>query len=53
MTQNKRYKEQHKNFTSVQSMPHLCGFYPDICLATEEKAQKTSIRVAEECQLAR
>jgi len=21
-------------------MPHLCGFYPGICLTTEEKARK-------------
>jgi len=24
----------------VQAVPHLCQFYPGICLATEEKAQK-------------
>jgi len=24
----------------VRAMPHLCGFYPGICLTTEEKAQK-------------
>jgi hypothetical protein len=23
----------------MQALPHLCGFYPGICLATEEKAQ--------------
>jgi hypothetical protein len=22
----------------VWAVPHLCGFYPDICLTTEEKA---------------
>jgi len=25
----------------VRAVPCLCGFYPDICLTTEEKAQKT------------
>ena len=37
----------------VLAMPHLCKLYPDICLTTEEKHGKTSVRVAEECQLAR
>jgi len=53
-TQNKQYMEQHKNFGGVRTVPRLCGLYPDICLTTEEKAgEKTSVRVAEECQLAR
>jgi hypothetical protein len=38
MTQNKQYIEQHKNFGNVRAMPHLCGFYPGICLTTVEKA---------------
>ena len=29
-------------------MPSFCEFYPGICLATEEKYGKTSVRVAEE-----
>jgi len=29
-----------QNFGRVQAMPRLCGFYPGICLTTEEKAQK-------------
>ena len=83
------------NLGRVRAVPHLCGFYPGICLTTEEKARKnlgqgsrrvpagtinleecgpcpifagftlaftlqlrkkhgeTSLRVAEECQLAR
>ena len=46
MTQNKQYIEQHKNFGRVRAMPRLCGFYPGICLTTEEKAwKKTSVRV--------
>jgi hypothetical protein len=53
-TQNKQYIEQQKIFGRVRAMPHLCGFYPGICLITEEKTRKkTSIRVAEECQLER
>jgi hypothetical protein len=39
-TQNKQYTEQHKHFGSVRAVPHLCGFYPGICLATDEKARK-------------
>ena len=39
-TQNKEYIEQHKNFGRVRAVPHLCGFYPGICLTTEEKARK-------------
>jgi hypothetical protein len=26
-------------------MPHLCEFYPGICLTTEEKHRKTLVRV--------
>jgi hypothetical protein len=58
---HEQYTEQHKTkhrttqkyLGRVQAVPHLCGFYPGICLTTEEKARKTSVRVAEECQLAR
>jgi len=43
---NKQYieqqknKEQHRNYERVRAVPHLCGFYPGICLITEEKARK-------------
>ena len=37
----KQYIEQHTNSGRVRAVPHLCGFYPGICLTTEEKAQKT------------
>ena len=48
---HKQYIEQHKNFGRVRAVPRLCGLYPDICLATEEKArEKTTVRVAEECE---
>ena len=40
-TQNKQYIEQHKGFGRVPAVPRLCGFYPGICLTTEEKARKT------------
>jgi hypothetical protein len=40
MTQNKQYIEQHKNLGRVRAVPHLCEFYPGICLTTEEKAWK-------------
>jgi len=39
-TQNEQYIEQHKNFGRVRAVPRLCGFYPGICLTTEEKARK-------------
>jgi hypothetical protein len=39
-TQNKLYIEKHKTFGRVQTVPHLCGFYAGICLATEEKTRK-------------
>ena len=52
-TQNKQYIEQYKNFGTVRAVPGLCGFYPGICPTTEEKHGKTSVKVAEECQLAR
>jgi len=39
-TQIKNYIEQHKNFGRVRAVPHLCEFYPGICLTTEEKARK-------------
>jgi hypothetical protein len=47
-TQNKQYIEQYKKIHRttqklgrVRAVPHLCGFYPGICLTTEEKARKT------------
>jgi hypothetical protein len=55
-TQNKQYIEQHKQFGRVRAVPNLGGFYPDICLTTEETEEnhgKPSVKVAEGCQLAR
>jgi hypothetical protein len=31
----------------MRAVPRLCEFYPDICLATEEKARETPVRVTE------
>jgi hypothetical protein len=46
-SQNRQYIEQHKKYIEttqqlerVWAVPHLCGFYPGICLTTEEKARK-------------
>jgi len=47
-TQNKQHKEQHKTFGRVRAVPHLGKLYPGICLTTEEKAWKTSVRVAKQ-----
>jgi len=48
ITQNKQYIEQHKNFGRVQTVPRLSELYSGICLTTEEKQEKTSVRVAEQ-----
>jgi hypothetical protein len=37
----------------VPAVAGLCELYAGICLRTEEKARKTSVRVAEERQLVR
>jgi len=39
-TQNKQYKEQHKNFGRVRAVPRLGELYTGVCLTTEEKARK-------------
>ena len=38
--QHKKYIQQHNNIGRVRAVPRLCGFYPGICLTTEEKARK-------------
>jgi len=50
---HKQYSERHKTSTAtntttqklgrVRAVPRLCGFYPGICLTTEEKASKNLI----------
>jgi hypothetical protein len=47
-TQNKQYIEQYKNYGRVRTVPRLCELYPGICLTTEKKHGKTSVRVAEQ-----
>jgi hypothetical protein len=46
--QHIKYIEQHKKIHRAtqqlgraRAVPRLCGFYPGICLATEQKARKT------------
>jgi hypothetical protein len=39
-TKNKQYIEEHKKFGRVRAVPHLCEFYPGICITTEEKGRK-------------
>ena len=45
---HKQYTEQHKNFGRVLAVPCLGELYPGICLTTEEKHGKTSVRVAKQ-----
>jgi len=35
----------------VRAVTRLCELYTGICLTTEETHGKTSVKVAEECQL--
>ena len=35
---HKEYVENKQNFGKLRAVPRLCGFYPGICLTTEEKA---------------
>jgi N-acetyl-gamma-glutamylphosphate reductase len=44
---HKQYTERQKNiyrttqkFGRMRAVPHLCEFFPGICLTTEEKARK-------------
>jgi hypothetical protein len=46
---HKQYTERHKHFERVLAVPRLCEF----ALQLRKKQGKTSVRVAEECQLAR
>ena len=42
---HKQYTERHNNLGRVGAVPRLCELYPGICLITEEKRGKTSVRV--------
>ena len=47
-TQTIHTTTQRKNyFGRVWTVPRLCEFYPGICLTTDEKARKTSVRVGD------
>jgi hypothetical protein len=41
------HRTTQKFFGRVRAVPRLGELYPDICLTTEEKARKNSVRVAE------
>jgi hypothetical protein len=41
--------KKEKKLESAGRAPFLCFIYPDIRFTTEEKAQKTSVRVVEKC----
>jgi len=38
--QHKKYIEQHNNTGRLRAVPRLCGFYPGICLTTEQKSRQ-------------
>jgi hypothetical protein len=43
------HNNEKKKIWEVRAVPRLCELYPGICLTTEEKHGKTSVRVVEEC----
>jgi hypothetical protein len=47
-TQNRHYIEKHKNLVSVRAVPRLGELHLGICLTTEKKHGKPSVRVAEQ-----
>jgi len=56
MTQNKQYIEQHKNLKKGEEhgpCPVFASYTLAFALQLRKKHGKTSVRVAEECQLAR
>jgi len=52
MTKNKQSIEQHKNLEECRPCPIFAGFTLAFALQLRKKHGKTSVRVAEECQLA-
>jgi hypothetical protein len=50
---NDELRQNYRLMGRVRAVPRLCELYPGICLTTDEKIGKTSVRVAEECHLAR
>jgi hypothetical protein len=51
--QNKQYIEQHNNFEECGPCPVLASYILAFALQRRKKHGKTSVRVAEECQLAK
>jgi len=49
---HKQYIEQHKNFGRGRPCPVFVGFTLAFALKLGKKHGKTSVRLAEECQLA-
>ena len=52
-TRNKQYIEQHKNLEECELYLVFAGFTLAFALQLRKKHGKTSVGVAEECQLAR
>jgi len=52
MTQDKQYIEQHNSLEECRPYPIFAGFTLAFALQLRKKHGKTSVRVAEECQLA-
>jgi len=52
-TQNKQYTEQHKVWKSAGRAPSWRSYTLTFALQLRKKHGKPSVRVAEECQLAR
>jgi len=52
MIQNKQYIEQHNSVEECGLYPIFAGFTLAFALQLRKKHGKTSVRVAEECQLA-
>jgi hypothetical protein len=48
-TENGTYITIKRKNWELRAVPRLCDSYPGICLTTEEKARKTSVRVLEKC----
>jgi len=47
---NDKHNTKDNNSEEMRSVPRLCEFNPGICLTTEEKHGKTSVRVVKENQ---
>ena len=45
MHRTQKIRRTTQKLGRVRAVPRLCEFYPAICLTTEEKARKISVRV--------